>query len=45
MDGAELRRRERALMRRIGICLFAFAAGMGLWLYNAHTGKFTHPGG
>jgi len=30
-------------MRGIGICLFAFAAGMGLWLYNAHTGKFNHP--
>jgi len=44
MDEAELRRQERALMRGIGICLFAFAAGMGLWLYNAHNGKFSHPG-
>jgi hypothetical protein len=43
MNGAELRRQERALMRGIGICLFAFAAGMGLWLYNAHTGKFVPP--
>jgi hypothetical protein len=42
MEKAELRRQERALMRGIGICLFAFAAGMGLWLYNAHTGKFDH---
>jgi hypothetical protein len=42
MDGAELRRQEWALMRGIGICLAAFAAGMGLWLYNAHTGKFAH---
>ncbi|HXB53010.1 MAG TPA: SH3 domain-containing protein [Rhizomicrobium sp.] len=40
MEEAELRRQERALMRGIGICLFAFAAGMGLFFYNAHNGKF-----
>jgi hypothetical protein len=43
MEEAELRRQERALMRGIGICLFAFAAGMGLWVYNAQSGKFTQP--
>ena len=43
MDGVELRRQERALMRGIGICMLAFAVGMGLWLYNEHTGKFTRP--
>jgi hypothetical protein len=42
MEEAELRRQERALMRGIGICLFAFAAGMGLFFYNAHNGKFAH---
>ena len=34
MDEGELRKQERALMRGIGICLLAFAAGMGLWAYN-----------
>ncbi|HWY62937.1 MAG TPA: hypothetical protein VNW15_13630 [Rhizomicrobium sp.] len=34
MDEAQLRQQERALMRGIGICLLAFAAGMGLWAYN-----------
>ena len=43
MDEAELRRQERALMRGIGICMLAFAVGMGLWLYNEHTGKFARP--
>jgi len=43
MEGAELRRQERALMRGIGICLLAFAAGMGLFFYNAHNGKFSRP--
>jgi hypothetical protein len=42
MEKAELRRQERALMRGIGICLLAFAAGMGLWLYNEHSGKIVH---
>jgi hypothetical protein len=43
MDEAELRRQEHALMRGIGICLFAFAIGMGLFFHNAHTGKFARP--
>jgi uncharacterized protein YgiM (DUF1202 family) len=34
MDDGQLRQQERALMRGIGICLLAFAAGMGLWAYN-----------
>jgi hypothetical protein len=34
MDEGQLRQQERALMRGIGICLLAFAAGMGLWAYN-----------
>jgi hypothetical protein len=27
----------------IAVCLLAFAAGMGLWLYNQHTGKIRRP--
>lgn len=42
MDDAEFRRQERTLMRLIGICMLAFAAGMALWLYNEHNGKITH---
>jgi hypothetical protein len=34
MDPDLVRRQERALMRGIGVCLLAFAAGMGLWAYN-----------
>lgn len=34
MPPGDIRAQERALMRGIGICLLAFAAGMGLWAYN-----------
>jgi hypothetical protein len=43
MDEGELRKQERALMRGIGICLLAFAAGMGLWAYNyVYTPRLHH---
>jgi hypothetical protein len=42
MSDAEFRRQERTLMRLIGVCLLAFAAGMALWLYNERSGNITH---
>lgn len=42
MNDAEFRRQERTLIRLIGICMLAFALGMGAWLYNEHNGNITH---